>query len=147
MSEKKCELVTSFERNGKTYVILELEELNSMVDNSETDMSLESWFPKIKFPEIQIPNWGDFDISVRFENGQVCLRIAYGNKEWEQCITVLSECYMPGNIDIFEVGPAKIYIRYLSICPTQKGVNLSLQLWANVMSMKTKLGEFSKELP
>jgi hypothetical protein len=133
MTNIKSAVVASFERNGKTYVILEFE-------TSQLTRNIEPLWP-------DFPDWGDFNVSATFQNGQVCITITYDDKKWEQCITVMPDCYEPGDIDLFSVGPAKIYVRYLSVCPTRNGARVSLQVWAKIGPIKTKLGEFSKDLP
>jgi len=127
MKNIKSEIVASYERNGKMYVILEL------------DISGSNQF----FPDL--PDWADFNVSITYENRNVCLVITYDDKKWEQCITV-NECYEQKDIDIFSIGIGKIYLKTLSICPTEKGAHVSLQVWIKAGPLDTKIGEYSKDV-
>ncbi|WP_342501531.1 hypothetical protein [Bacillus sp. FSL W7-1085] len=133
MSNIKSEVVSSFTRNGKMYLVLE-------IDTKDTLQGTTS------FP-IPWPDWGDFDFDVTFRGGELCLTVLYkGNKKWEQCVQILDECYQPGDIDLFSIGEAKIYMRYISCCPIENGVNVRFAIWARAGKFKIELGTFNRDI-
>ncbi|WP_426552002.1 hypothetical protein [Bacillus pumilus] len=133
MSNIKSEVVSSFTRNGKMYLVLEID-------------TKDIFQGKTSFP-IPWPDWGDFDFDITFTGGELCLAVLYkGNKMWEQCVQILDECYQPGDIDLFKLGPIQIYMRYINCCPIDNGVNVSFQIWARAGSVKTKLGTFNRDI-
>ncbi|MBU5208146.1 hypothetical protein [Bacillus safensis] len=145
MSNIKSEVVSSFTRNGKMYLVLEVDALQQEGEQMQTERWPHiDWPPK--FPSISWPDWNDFKIDVTYVEGKVCMVISYKDKKWEHCITILEGCYQPGDIDIFSVGPVDVYLRYVNICPIEKGVNVSFQGWAKAGPVKTKLGTFSQDI-
>lgn len=148
MSNIKSEVVSSFTRNGKMYLILELDVPQNQVDQSQP----ENWVRDIinhgggSHFSFDWPKWDDFKIDVNYADGKVCLVLSYKDKKWEQCITISEGCYQPGDIDLFSVGNVDVYLRYVNICPIEKGVNVSFQVWAKMGPAKTKLGTFNKDI-
>ncbi|UGW84560.1 hypothetical protein LT232_20510 [Bacillus velezensis] len=145
MSNIKTEVVSSFERNGKTYLVLELDVPQGQGPSEQ--MQAESWFPgglgDLDWP----PKWDDLNFDVTFTDGKLCLVISYkGDKKWESCFQVLEGCYEPDDIDLFGLGPIIFYMKSIKFCPIDNGINVSFQVWAKCAIGKTKLGEFSKDI-
>ena len=132
------EIVSSFQRNGKTYLILELEK------NSIDTSGLIPW-----------PNWDDFAIRGYIEDDKLIIVILYkGEEKWRREYYLPGQCGNLDDIDVFKVEidhfKFTIYLRYLWICAyldeEDKYVNYSFQVWARTGQLKTKLGEANDDV-
>lgn len=132
----KSEVVSSFERNGKMYIVLEVDNLGDVEKDTERFFDL--------------PDWNDFNVDLSLEGNKICFAFYYkGEEKWKQCIEFMPEgCFKPGDITLFDIGPAEIYLRAISVCPIDSGkINVSFQVWAKAGPLKTKLASIDKNLP
>lgn len=143
----KSEVVSSFERNGKTYIILELDSLQSTSGLPIDDMQPES--------AISLPNFSGFDFKAGVEGTRISLAVSYsGNEVWRGSFDVIpSGCYAQDRVDLGDVAGVKTYLRWMELCynSPQTKVHFKTQVWAEYkipivgQKVNTKLGEFEKD--
>lgn len=84
------QVFSSFEKNGKKYLILELEEFHNLFQ-------------------------ADFEIKVERNDDQICLILYYKNQEiWKYCIK--EACFTKSELTISIAGPFKVYLTNIKIC-------------------------------
>ncbi|MEC2257864.1 hypothetical protein P9H08_14490 [Bacillus cereus] len=149
MSNKKInsEVVANFERNGKMYLILELD-----ANESKTNLDRES------VADFDLPDWSDFDFNVWLEGTRVFMSVTYkGNELWKGSFDIVpSGCINENEIILGSLFGATIYLRWTELCYYSERTTLHLksQLWAKYevsipivgeQEIKTKLGEIDRD--
>ncbi|MEH7424363.1 hypothetical protein [Bacillus thuringiensis] len=143
MDLNNSKVISSFELNGKKYIILELvEKLESHVSSMNKEKKVTVHSSNSFVPEsfgFDWPNPSDFDVKVKQENGKVCIYITYeGNSVWSYCWPFPNGCINPANIDIFTIEQTvfgfkfkiTVYLRYISICLNNGHVKFDCEVWA-----------------
>ncbi|PEJ04582.1 hypothetical protein [Bacillus wiedmannii] len=111
-----CEIVSSFERNGKLYLILELDGKKALTS--------------------------DLEVEVKRENDQLCITVKYkGTKIWHQCYA-LDICITVDKIPLGDFGFGKLWLEDVTICVENAGgcLRVKFDLWAKVLGQESKIG-------
>ena len=113
------EVVSSFIRNGKLYMIIELDITSSLTDNQAK-----------QFMDV-IPSPDDFRFEFELQGDQVCIVLYYKNEEkWRKCFKI--DCITKEKISLFSisilVGQVEIYLKNISVCPEDGGARVKLEL-------------------
>lgn len=144
------ELVSSFERNGKTYVILEFDGVTSDTELRRLGIPRIPRLPqKIKWPDIN-----DFQAQVEIKNDKVRIAIKYKGEEKFVQEYDFDSCQHLPDVDIFTYKVAifdvTVYLRYIYVCAhideEEKYVEYSFEIWARASVGKTKIGEYKDKI-
>lgn len=143
MNKFNAEVVSSFERNGKSYIILEVNPLELPINR---EMNTRD-------KDFNLPNWTDFDFRVWLEGSRVFIVVTYKENElWRGNFDIpSSNCVNHDEIILGTLFGVQVYLRWSQICysPEKQRVHLKSHLWLKYelldQEIKTKIGEINKD--